>query len=133
LGSACVALCAPLLICTAAHASNGGGGGSSPFFQMEPLVVNLAPPDVKRFLQVSVAIEAKDPALSQTLKDYGPILRSRTILILSSKSLDEVRSLEGKQRIMDELLDMTRLTLPDVPKDPTKGITDVHLTGFVVQ
>jgi len=114
-------------------ANGGGGGGASPFFQLEPLVVNLAPPDTKKFLQVTVVIETKDPAATQVLKDYGPIIRSRTILILTTKSYQDLKSVEGKQRLMDELLDMARITLPDVPKDPSKGVSDVHLTSFVIQ
>lgn len=116
-----------------AKAGGGGGGGASPFFQLEPLVVNLAPPDTKKFLQVTVVIETKDPAATQVLKDYGPIIRSRTILILTTKSYQDLKSVEGKQRLMDELLDMARITLPDVPKDPSKGVSDVHLTSFVIQ
>lgn len=130
-------LCLTVLLgaSTVTWANSGGGGdkGASPFYQMDQVVVNLAPPDVNHYVQINLSIETSDPATVQKLKDYNVILRSRVILIVSSKTMEQVRNLDGRQKLTDELLEMARLTIPANPKDPTNGVSDVHITGFMIQ
>jgi flagellar basal body-associated protein FliL len=123
------------LVLSAESQSAGGGGGStiSPFFQLEQIVVNLAPPDVSRYVQINLAIETSDPKSAQMLKDYTPIIRSRTIIILSSKSLAELKTQEGKFKLSGEILEMARMSIPHSSKDPTNGLMDIHITGLMIQ
>lgn len=118
------------------HSGGGGGGGggnNSPFFQLEQIVVNLAPPDVNHYVQINLAIETSDPKSAQLLKDYNPIIRSRTIIILSSKSLSDLRTQDGKFKLSGEILEMARMSIPNSSKDPSNGILDIHITGLMIQ
>lgn len=130
-----LALFFALLLSVDSHASTGGGGGgaASPFFQLEQIVVNLAPPDVNRYVQINLAIETSDPKTAQLLKDYTPVIRSRTIMILSSKSLAELKTQDGKFKLSSEILDMARMSIPHNSKDPTNGVMDIHITGLMIQ
>lgn len=109
---------------------NAGGPG---FFTMPPVVVNLAGQDIDHYLQVSIVFQTSQPGVVEKLKEYEPILRSRTILVLSSKRRKDVDSLKGRQLLTDELVDMARVTVPGEDKAPDKGIKDVLLTAFVIQ
>lgn len=129
-----LALFFALLLSVDSHAASGGGGGAaSPFFQLEQIVVNLAPPDVSRYVQINLAIETSDPKTAQMLKDYTPIIRSRTIIILSSKSLAELKTQEGKFKLSGEILEMARMSIPHTSKDPNNGVMDIHITGLMIQ
>lgn len=118
-----------------AHAASGGGGGGASLntVSLEPLVVNLAPPNLDRFLQVAMTFEAEDAKTAELLKTYTPVLRSRAIFVLTSKTKPELMTVEGKMSLMNELLDMARVSIPASSKEPSKGILDVHFTNFLVQ
>jgi flagellar FliL protein len=59
--------------------------------------------------------------------------------VLSGKTASNLTSIEGKQSLMDELVDLARVTLPSDPKadkndkDPNNGVRDVHFSSFVIQ
>ena len=101
------------------------------FFTLDPLVVNLAPPDINRYLQVSVAYEIDSDDVVNHLKSFNPIVRSRMLIVLSTKTVDELLTIEGKQLLMDQLLDLARVSLP--PQVEASSIKDVHMTSFVIQ
>ncbi|MFN7834490.1 MAG: flagellar basal body-associated protein FliL [Burkholderiaceae bacterium] len=105
--------------------------GPPVFTQLEPFVVNLNDAGSERYLQVGIAFEVKDAKISELVKAYTPILRSRILLVLTSKEVKDVGTIEGKQKVMDELLDMARETIAGPTKD--KGIVDVHFSSFVIQ
>lgn len=122
-----------------ARAEGHGAAAADPnapaFYAMEPLVVNLAQPDSKHYVQVSIAYQVANSGVAEQLKVYSPIIRSRAILVLSSKTKGEISNLQGRQRLMDELVDLARLSLPRTAAgaNKTNGIDDVHFTGFVIQ
>ena len=101
------------------------------FAALEPFVVNLGGPTSERFLQIAISFEVKDGKMADMLKNFTPILRSRILMVLSSKDSDVLGTVEGKQELMDELLDMARETVKGPGKN--KGIVDVHFTSFVIQ
>ncbi len=130
-----LALLFGLVLSVDSHSAGGGSGssGNSPFFMLEQIVVNLAPPDIDHYVQINLAIETSDPKSAQMLKDYTPIIRSRTIIILSSKSLAELRTADGKFKLTGEILEMARMSIPTTGKDPSNGLTDIHITGLMIQ
>jgi len=105
--------------------------GPPVFSALDPFVVNLADPGGERFLQIGISFEVKDNKVAELVKAYTPILRSRILMVLTSKEVAFVNTLEGKQQIMDELLDMARETVQG--KEKNKGILDVHFSSFVIQ
>ncbi len=114
-----------------AHASENGS--AVPFFNLEKMIVNLAPPDIDRYVQISLAYETTDEVAQKNLKTYLPVIRSRVLLLLSTKTVEEIKTIEGKQVLLNQALNVARLTLPEQPNLEGKGIKDVHITSFVVQ
>lgn len=108
--------------------------GPPVFVVMDPFVVNLAEPDNTRYLQVGITYEVKDAAAAEEMKQLTPIIRSRILMVLSSKNVADLSHIEGKQKLMDELVDLARVTLKErEDKDASKGIRDVHFSSFVIQ
>lgn len=115
------------------HAAPVEPVGPPTFSVLDPFVVNLAKPDGNRYLQVGITYELKGPAAAEEIKNFTPIIRSRILIVLSSKTVADLTSIEGKQRLMDELVDLARITLKGDGHDPTKGVRDVHFSSFVIQ
>ena len=107
--------------------------GPPSFSVMDPFVVNLTDPDSTRYLQIGMTYELSNAKAAEELKNYTPIIRSRILLVLSGKNVKELSSIEGKQRLMDELVDLARVTLHGDGKDPNNGVRDVHFSSFVIQ
>jgi len=107
--------------------------GPPAFVVMDPFVVNLAAPDSSRYLQIGITYETSGPAIADEMKVYTPVIRSRILLVLSGKNVEQLTSIEGKQLLMDELVDLARVTIQGDPKDPSRGIRDVHFASFVIQ
>ena len=105
--------------------------GPPAFTIMDPFVVNIADGEEKRYLQIGITYQVVDAKASDNMKNYIPILRSRILLILASKDAKALSTVNGKQALMDELLDMARDTVQYKGKD--RGIVDVHFSSFVIQ
>ncbi|MCE2680174.1 MAG: flagellar basal body-associated protein FliL [Burkholderiales bacterium] len=105
--------------------------GPPAFTIMDPFVVNISDGEEKRYLQIGITYQVVDAKASDNMKAYIPILRSRILLILASKDVKALSTVNGKQALMDELLDMARDTVQYKGKD--RGIVDVHFSSFVIQ
>ncbi|MCQ8897761.1 flagellar basal body-associated FliL family protein [Limnobacter humi] len=107
--------------------------GPPAFVVMDPFVVNLAAPDSTRYLQIGITYETTGPLIAEEIKTFTPVIRSRILMVLSSKNVSQLTTIEGKQALMDELVDLARVTIKGDVKDPTHGIRDVHFSSFVIQ
>lgn len=107
--------------------------GPPTFVVMDQFVVNLAEPDTTRYLQIGITYEVSSPTTSEEIKNFTPVIRSRILLVLSGKNVKDLTSIEGKQQLMDELVDLARVTIKGDVNDPTRGIRDVHFSSFVIQ
>ena len=103
------------------------------FSVLDPFVVNLAQPDQNRYLQIGITYELTGPDAAEEIKNFTPIIRSRILMVLSGKNIENLSTMEGKQRLMDELVDLARVTINGPTDDPTKGVRDVHFSSFVIQ
>ena len=72
------------------------------FVTLEPFVVNLAG-DVQHFLQVGVDLKVADAHVSDQIKAHLPEVRNGVLLLLSSKKVEELSSLDGKNQLRDEI------------------------------
>jgi hypothetical protein len=61
-----------------------------------------------------------------------PIIRNRILLLLSGKLPSELTQVDGKQKLVAELLLVARESLPEGAK-PDRGIAGAFLSSFVIQ
>jgi flagellar FliL protein len=138
-----------LIISTLAGLYLGGviGGGSQQGDQNEPekqvlapaiyvpldpaFVVNFAGGGKARFLQVTVEVMTRRKEVEEQVKNHMPVIRNNLVLLFSSQTYDSVSTLEGKEALRNEALDVIQKILEDETGDP--GIEAVYFTSFVMQ
>lgn len=98
------------------------------YLNLEPFVVNLTGSD--NYLQVGVVYALETNEVSEAIKTHMPAIRSRVLLRLSAKSVAELGSAEGKQKLAEEIIEDARLSLDEAQR---KGIVAMHFSAFVIQ
>jgi flagellar FliL protein len=105
--------------------------GQAPYFlALDMFTANLQDKDRERFGQIGVTLEIAGKEAEPIIKSYIPILRSRILTLLSSKTSNELLTLEGKNALAAEILTMSRT---EVGRDNSGKIYAVLFSNFVVQ
>ena len=102
------------------------------FLPIDQFTVNITGGGGDRFLQVAFSLELADPKVSDELKQQMPVVRSRLLLLLSSKTAEDLGNLAGKHKLMSEILTEARAPLA-TSQLPGKGVDHVHFSSFVIQ
>jgi flagellar FliL protein len=93
----------------------------------EAIIVNLAETNGQRYLKVNLQLEMSDAKLEEELGARRAQLMDLTIAILSSKTIDEVSSTIGRNRLKREMIDKLNAELV------TGKIINIYFTEFVIQ
>jgi len=96
-------------------------------YPLDTFTVNLKSDSGSRYLKVTLSLELSAPELSKELDAKTPVLRDRIIRILSSKTLEEISSKKGKQKVSDQIVDTLNSMLTD------GEVKNVYFTEFVIQ
>lgn len=96
-------------------------------YPLDTFTVNLKSDAGRRYLKVTMSLELEGQELSLELDAKAPVLRDRIIRILTSKTLEEVSSKKGKQKVSDQIMDTLNAMISD---GQIKGI---YFTEFVIQ
>lgn len=117
----------------------GADGGQAPdteavkeievgaMFDMDPFVVNLNEAGGKRYLKSKIEIEFVGEDVRKELTNRLPQLRDVILLHLSSKTLDEIRSVDGKIELKNALIKRINQVLKQ------GKIRNLYFTQFVIQ
>lgn len=103
----------------------------SVFVPLEPFVVNLQSESGDKFLQVSMTLQVPDDEQANLIKLNMPQVRSRLVMLLSSKEATEILATEGKEQLMEDIVN--QIKLPFVAKGTPQKVTGVFFTSFIVQ
>jgi flagellar FliL protein len=115
-----------------ALASGGGGEGGSNYLPIDPpFVVNINNGNGFNFLQVNTELKLANPEFSGMVKHHMAAIRHIMIMLLSSQSTNEIRTLEGKELLREKALEAIQAVLEEETGDTT--IEAVYFTGFVIQ
>ncbi len=102
------------------------------FVNMDAFTVNLQSEGAgDQFLQTTFTMQVGSPADVEQIKLYQPQVRSRILLLLSSKTAGELITLEGKRKLADEII--AQVKKPFAPNAPEVKVIDVFFTSFVIQ
>ena len=96
-------------------------------FDMDPFVVNLNEAGGKRYLKSKIEIEFVGENVRKELTNRLPQLRDVILLHLSSKTLDEIRSVDGKVELKNALIKRINQVLKQ------GKIRNLYFTQFVIQ
>ena len=101
------------------------------FLPLEAFVVNLQSETGDKYLQVTMTLQVPDEEQANLLKLNMPQVRSRLLMLLSSKDTSEILTSEGKKQLIQEIVDQVKI--PFVPKGSPQKVVGVFFTSFVVQ
>ncbi len=73
------------------------------FIKMDEFTVNLPGRGGEHYLQASLVLRTADGSTEGRIKDFLPIVRDRVILVLSSRTMQELSTVEGKNNMAREI------------------------------
>jgi flagellar protein FliL len=101
------------------------------FLGMEQFTVNLQPEVGEQYLQLAFTLQLSDQPQVDLIKLYQPLVRSRVLMLLSSKKASELSTPDGKKKLADEIV--AAVNQPFVPGGEPQDVTGVFFTAFVIQ
>lgn len=103
----------------------------SVFLALDTFTVNLQEEGNDRYLQTTVVFEISDEKATEEIKAQMPIIRSKLLLLLSSKRPSELAALAGKEKLAEDIKAEARKRVTF--KSPDSGLLEVHFNALVIQ
>ena len=97
-----------------------------------PFVVNFEGEQLVRFLQVTVQVMTRDPAIVETLKLNDPVVRNDLLLLLANQKAAVVATREGKEHLRSDTLTAIRHVI-ETSGGKADHVEQVYFTSFVMQ
>lgn len=104
-----------------------GEKAASNIFPLDPFIVNIYDGQELRYLKVKVELEMPAPEAKAMLDARQSQIRDAILVLLTTKTLQEVQDLQGKNQLREEILATVNKIIT-----PSK-ISKVYFTDFVVQ
>ncbi|MCH6560931.1 MAG: flagellar basal body-associated FliL family protein [Myxococcales bacterium] len=110
-----------------AAAAAGAGKRLGAIFSLDAFIVNIGDGDRDRYLKLKADLELSKDTVAEEIEQRLPQIRDLIISLLGSKSFDDVRSIEGKDLLREEMLRRINALLV------TGKARSIFFTEFVVQ
>ncbi|MDX3904145.1 MAG: flagellar basal body-associated FliL family protein [Pigmentiphaga sp.] len=104
--------------------------GKHVFTALDMFTANLAERDQDRFAQVGVVVELADAKAGSAFNAVVPPVRSEILLLLSSKTADDLLSLKGKQLLAEQIVEIVRKY---IAPEFRQSVFGAHFSSFVIQ
>ena len=98
-----------------------------PIYPLDPFTVNLKSSGATRYLKCTINLEMDSPNTQPELDKLKPAIRDLIIRILSSKTVPEISTSKGKEKLKQEIAKQINAILS------TGEIRHVYFTAFVIQ
>ena len=96
-------------------------------YPLDTFTVNLLSDNGSRYLKAQISLELSGQELAAELDAKKAVIRDKILRLLSSKSLEEVSTLKGKDKLSEQIMDVLNPMLTD------GTINGVYFTEFVIQ
>lgn len=102
------------------------------FTRLDQFTVNLQKSEGDdHYLQVEIDLQVADDKVIESVKLRMPQIRNALLLLLSSKTSEELASVEGKQKLAADIVAQINKIIG--AKDPKAGVLGVYFSSFVIQ
>ena len=98
-----------------------------PIYPLDQFIVNLVSNNSSRYLKCKIDLELDSPELQQEVDKKLPAIRDLIIRILSSKTVEEIQTAKGKEKLKEEIKRKINEMLT------TGEVRHVYFTEFVIQ
>jgi flagellar FliL protein len=96
-------------------------------FPLDTFVVNLADANGKRYLRATMQLELAPEEHTDTLEQRLPQIRDAILTILPTKEFQDIRTVEGKSALRNQILDSLNQVLNG------EIVANIYFTEFVIQ
>ncbi|MFE8069512.1 flagellar basal body-associated FliL family protein [Marinobacteraceae bacterium S3BR75-40.1] len=96
----------------------------------KPLIVTLNTQGRQRYMQVSLALVARDPEAEKAFEVHRPLLRSRLLTLLGQQDFMSVQTDQGRRQLQDAILARVNEVLE---QEGEPKVEKVLFTNFVLQ
>jgi flagellar FliL protein len=96
-----------------------------------PLVVSFQDQTTMRFLQITVEVMGRSEETVAAVKAHMPVIRNNLLMLLGGRSIPELTSREGKEKLRADALAEVQKILKENTGKP--GVEDLYFTSFVLQ
>ena len=91
------------------------------FVTLDPFTVNLTSETSERFLQVGIDLKVSGPDIADKVKVHLPEIKNGILLLLTSKRVEDISGIEGKNTLREEIRDIVNKAIgyykaPPAPK-----------------
>ena len=98
-----------------------------PIFPLDTFIVNLSDQGGNRFLRATMNLELEHDDLIGEMEKRLPQIRDAILMILPTRTYQDIRSAEGKAALRTEILAKMNSLLKK------EAITNIYFTEFVIQ
>jgi len=113
------------------------------FVELGTFTANLMHEDSDRVVQISISLKLSNPKLEEKVKANSPEIQHHINMLLQSKFPSDLATLEGKQKLANQIkaeteqvLGLRKISPTDPPgTTPTsnRGISEVLFTSLIIQ
>jgi flagellar protein FliL len=115
------------LLAADVQASSEKEGGTL-YVKLGTFTVNLQ--NIDEYLQAEITVKLATAGTLDAVKTYLPRIKHEIILLLSTQDSQQLATLAGKQKLIEQTKTIVNKTLKLEPAD---GVTDVLFESFVIQ
>lgn len=107
--------------------------GPPEYLPVDPFTVNLLPGEdgAEQYLQLAFTLEVGSAEEKENIKVNMAKVRSRVLLLLSSKKAADINTPEGKMQLAKEIVEQT--SEPLEARGEKQDVVDVLFTAFIIQ
>jgi flagellar FliL protein len=107
--------------------------GPPEYLPVDPFTVNLQPGDdgAEQYLQLAFTLEVGSAEEKENIKVNMAKVRSRVLLLLSSKKAADINTPAGKMQLAKEIVEQTSEPLEE--RGEKQDVVDVLFTAFIIQ
>lgn len=100
------------------------------FVALDVFTVNLQGED-QQLLQTAITLQLENSEEATKLKENMPLIKNRLLLLLSSKTTEEIATAEGKNKLAQEIAEQVKAPLS--PAGDALKVNNVLFTSFIIQ
>ncbi len=102
------------------------------YHSLDPaFVVSFANKKGAKLLQLSISVLSYKQDIIDAIEKHKPMVRNNLLLLLSAQDPPNLRTLEGKNRLRNEVLDAITKVVKEI--EGLDGVEEVFFTKFVMQ
>jgi len=101
------------------------------YVTLESFTVNLQPENGDQYLQVQMTLQVDGAEQAESIKNNMAKVRSRVLMLLSSKKASEINTVEGKKKLAEEVMETVKE--PFFAKGDEQEVSEVLFTSFIIQ